>query len=135
MHKGSKLGTMTNVGESRLVKVIFSNIHKISDACANAFSRYIMIAQCMKNVFTFYYGKIFLWKNGVSEKIKAHLPQHPQALQQLFSPHLFNFIRTIFSPTPFKKEGRDYAFYMKDYKGEAIKLLPSCMTDFLFTEL
>ena len=25
----------------------------------------------------------FLWKNGVSVKIKAHLPQHPQALQQL----------------------------------------------------
>ena len=92
MHKGSKLGTMTNVGESRLVKVIFSNIHKISDACANAFSRYIMIAQCMRNVFTFYYGKIFLWKNVVSEKMKAYLPQHPQALQQLFSPHLFNFI-------------------------------------------
>ena len=34
----------------------------------------------------------FLWKNGVSEKIKAHLPLHPSALQQLFSPHLFNFI-------------------------------------------
>ena len=92
MHKGSKLETMTNLGESRLVKVIFSNTHKISDACANAFSRYIMIAQCMRNVFTFYYGKIFLWKNGVSEKIKAHLPQHPQAFVQLFSPHLLNFI-------------------------------------------
>ena len=65
----------------------------------------------------------FLWKNGVPRKIKAHLPQQPQALQQLFSPHVFNFIQKFFSPTQFKKEGRDYAFYMREYKVEAIKLL------------
>ena len=41
---------------------------------------------------------MFLWKNGVCEKIKAHLPQHPSALQQLFSPHLFNFIQKKISP-------------------------------------
>ena len=50
---------------------------------------------------------MFLWKNGVCEKIKAHLPQHPSALQQLFSPHLFNFIQKNFSPNPiFKKRQR-----------------------------
>ena len=54
VHKDNKLGIMTNVGKSRLVKVILTNIHKISDACANSFGRYIMIAQCMRNVFTFY---------------------------------------------------------------------------------
>ena len=54
VHKDNKLGIMTNVGKSRLAKVIFTSIHKISDACANIFGRYIMIAQCMKNVFTFY---------------------------------------------------------------------------------
>ena len=54
VHRDSKLGIMTNVGKSRLVKVIFTNIHKISDAYANSFGRYIMIAQCMRNVFTFY---------------------------------------------------------------------------------
>ena len=42
--------------------------------------------------------------------------------------------KKFFSPTPFK-EGRDYAFYMRDYKGETIKFLPFYMTDFLFTEL
>ena len=77
MHKDSKLGIMNNVGKSRLVKVIFTNIHKISDACANSFGRYIMIAQCMRNGFT-YYNFMFLWKNGLYEKIKAHLPQKPQ---------------------------------------------------------
>ena len=49
-----KTGTITNVGKNRLVKVIFTNIHKISDASANSFGRYIMIPQCMRNVFTFY---------------------------------------------------------------------------------
>ena len=53
VHEDSNLGIMTNVGKSRLVKVILTNIHKISDACANSFGRYIMIAQCMRNVFTF----------------------------------------------------------------------------------
>ena len=52
VHKDSKLGIMTNVGKNRLVKVIFTNIHKISDACANSFGRYI--AQCIRNIFTFY---------------------------------------------------------------------------------
>ena len=53
VHKDSKLGIMTNVGKSRPAKVIFRNIHNIRDAFANSFSRYIMIAQCMRNVFTF----------------------------------------------------------------------------------
>ena len=54
VHKDSKLGIMTNMGKSRLAKVIFTNIHKMSDACVNSFGRYIMIARCMRNVFTFY---------------------------------------------------------------------------------
>ena len=54
VHKDSKLEFMSNMAKSRLTKVIFTNIHKISDACANSFGRHIMIAQCMRNVFTFY---------------------------------------------------------------------------------
>ena len=54
MHKDSQLGIMTNVGKSRLVKVILTNVHKISDAYVNSFGRYIMIAQYMRNDFTFY---------------------------------------------------------------------------------
>ena len=61
-HKDNKLGIIINVGESRLVKVIFSKIHKISDACANSFRRYIMIGQCMRSVFTFYYIQVSLEK-------------------------------------------------------------------------
>ena len=54
VHKDSELGIMTNMGKNRLVKVIFTSINEISDACANNFGRYIMIAQCIRNVFTFY---------------------------------------------------------------------------------
>ena len=54
MDKDSKLGIMTNVGKNRLVTVIFTNIHKIIDVCANRFGRYIMIAQYMRKFFTFY---------------------------------------------------------------------------------
>ena len=57
-----KTGIITNVGKNRLVKVIFTNIHKISDACANSFGRYIMIAKCMRNVFTFYQIQVSLEK-------------------------------------------------------------------------
>ena len=53
VHKVNPLGIMTNVGKSRLVKAILTNIHKISDACANSFGRYIMIAQCIRNVLIF----------------------------------------------------------------------------------
>ena len=53
---------MTNVDKNRLVKAIFTNIHKINDACANSFDRYIMIAQCMRNIFTFYKIQVSLEK-------------------------------------------------------------------------
>ena len=77
----------------------------------------------------------FPWKKDVSEKIKAHLRQHPPALKKLFRPVLFNFIQKKLLAPPHLKKGRDYTFYMRDYKGETIKLLPFYMIDFLFTEL
>ena len=52
----------------------------------------------------------FLWQIGVSEKIKARLPQHPPASQQLFSLHLFNLFKKLLALPRFKKEDRDYAF-------------------------
>ena len=54
VHKDSKLGIMTNADKSRPAKVIFTNIHKTSDACVNSFGRYVMISQCMRTVFNFY---------------------------------------------------------------------------------
>ena len=54
VHKDSELGIMTKMSKSRLANVVFTNIHKISDAYANSFGRYVMTAQCMRNVFTFY---------------------------------------------------------------------------------
>ena len=64
VHKDNKLGIMTNVGKSRLVKVILTNIHKISDACANSFGRYIMIEKLIDTMYEkcFY----FLLNSGFS---------------------------------------------------------------------
>ena len=63
-------------------------------------------------------------------KIKAHLLQQPPALQQLFSAHLFNFIQKNCQPLLHLKKKVVTAFYMRDYKGQTIKLLPFYMTDF-----
>ena len=62
VNKDIKLGIMTNVGKNRLAKAIFTNIHKISDVCAKSFSRYIMIDQYMRNVFSFYKIQVSLEK-------------------------------------------------------------------------
>ena len=62
VHEDIKLGIMTNVGKNRIVKVIFTNTHKITDACANGFGRYIMVAQCMRNAFTFCSIQVLLEK-------------------------------------------------------------------------
>ena len=39
VYKDSKLGIITNVGRRRLLKIIFTNIHKMSDACVSNFGR------------------------------------------------------------------------------------------------
>ena len=55
---------------------------------------------CEKCFYFLLYKFKFPWKNGVSVKIKAHLPQQPPALRQLFSPHLFILFKKIVSPSP-----------------------------------
>ena len=103
-HKDNKLGIVTNVGKSRLVKVIFTNIHKISNVCANSFNTPWL--HSVWEMFLLFIKIKFLRKNGVSEKIKAHLPQHLQALWQLFSLHLFNFIQKNCLPKFLWKRGQ-----------------------------
>ena len=66
---------------------------------------------------------------------KAHLPQHFQYYKNCSAPTFLIYIQKILVLPSFKKEGRDYAFYVRDYKGDTKKLLPFCMTDFLTTEL
>ena len=72
----------------------------------------------------------FLWKNGVSEKTKAHLLQHPQHYNNCSAPTFLILFKKLLAPPPFKKESTDYAFYMRGYKGETMKLFPFYMTDY-----
>ena len=60
MPKYSKFEIMTIVGKNRLLKVIFTNIRKISDAYGNSFGRYIMIAQRRKIMFLLFIKFNFL---------------------------------------------------------------------------
>ena len=123
---------MTHVGKSRLVKAIFTKIHKISDALQFWCKHH----DCTMYEKCFY----FLLKSSSSgkmvflRKLKLIYPGTP-SITTIIHTHLFNFIQKIFSPTPFKKEDRDYAFCMTDYQGETIRLLPFYTTDLLFTEL
>ena len=76
----------------------------------------------------------FFWKNGVSEKIKAHAPATPNITTIVEPPTFWFYSKKLLAPPPFKKEDIDYAFYMRAYKGMT-KETPFYMTDFLFTEL
>ena len=96
------------------VNIIFLKINKIRDACANSFGKYIMIAQCVINVFT---------------------PASPSMTTMAQSPPFQFYSKSFLAPSQFKKEGRDYLFYMRNYNEETIKLLTFYMITFVFTEL
>ena len=70
VYKDSKLGIMTNVGKSRLLKVIFTNIHKISDGRANNFGRYIMTVHMYEKCFYFLSNSRFSGKMLFLRKLK-----------------------------------------------------------------
>ena len=68
-------------------------------------------------------------------KLKLIYSRTPQYYNNYSAPAFVILLKKFLDPSPFKKESRDYAWYMRDYKGQTIKLLPLYMTDFLFTEL
>ena len=63
------------------------------------------------------------------------MTKNPQHYNNYSAPTFLILLKKYLDPPPFKKEGRDYAFYMIDYKGETIKLLPFYVTDVLLIEL
>ena len=97
----------------------------------------IFLVDMYEKCFYFLLNSSFSGKMVFLRKLKLIYPSNSPALQQLFSPHLFNFFKKkkkMLAPTQFKKEDRDYAFYMRDYK-RVTKDTDFYMTDFLFTEL
>ena len=105
-----------NVGKCRLVKVIFSNIHK-NEKC------FYFLLHSSLSVKMLFLGKL-----------KLIYPSTPKRYNNCSAPTLIILVKKFLAPSPFKREGRDYAFYMREYKVETIKLLPFYMTHFLFTE-
>ena len=76
----------------------------------------------------------FLWKNGISEKIKLIYPCTCQHYNNCSALTLLISFKNFLAPPPFIKEDRDFALYMRVYKGETIKLL-TYMIGFLSIEL
>ena len=68
-------------------------------------------------------------------KLKLIYPSTSQHNNICSASNFLILFKKILDPPPFRKEGRDYAFYLRGYKGETVKLLPFYMRDFLFTEL
>ena len=67
-------------------------------------------------------------------KLKLISPSTSQHYNNCSVPTFLILFKKFLAPPPFKIE-EEYAFHMRDYKGETIKLLPFYMTDVLFTEL
>ena len=67
-------------------------------------------------------------------KLKLIYPSTSQHYNNCSAPTFLILFKKFLDPPPFKKEGRDYAFCMRDYKG-VTKETPFYMTHFLFTEL
>ena len=85
--------------------------------------------------FYFLLNSSFLGKIAFLGKLKLIKPPAPLSITTIVqSPPLLILFKNFLAPPPFKIVG-DYAFCMRGYKGETIKLLPFYMTDFLFTEL
>ena len=59
----------------------------------------------------------------------------PSSISTIFQPALSKFIQKFVIPPPSKKGSRDYAFYMRYYKKETIKLLSFYIKNIIFLEL
>ena len=85
--------------------------------------------------FYFLLDSSFSGKMVSLRKLKLIYHSTPQHYNNCSMTTFLILFKKFLDSPPFKKEGRDYSFYMRDYKGETITLLPFSMTDFLFTEL
>ena len=85
--------------------------------------------------FDFLLNSSFSGKMVFMRKLKLIYPSTSQHYNNCSAPTFLILFKKFLALPPFKKEGRDYAFYMREYKIGTIKLLPFYITDFLFAEL
>ena len=85
--------------------------------------------------FYFLLDSSFSGKMVSLRKLKLIYHSTPQHYNNCSVTTFLIWFKNFLGSHTFKNEGRGYSFYMRDYKGETIKLLPFYLTDFLFTEL
>ena len=74
--------------------------------------------------FYFLLNSSFPGKMVFMRKLKLIYPSTPQHYNNCSASAFLILFKKVLNPPLFKKEGRNYAFYMTDYKGEKTKLLP-----------
>ena len=80
--------------------------------------------------YYFLLKSIFPRKMVFMRKLKLTYSGTPQHYNSCSASTFLILFKKFLDQPPFRKEGTGYAFYMRDYKGEVIKLLPFYMTDF-----
>ena len=90
VHKDSKLAIMANVGKSRIAKIIFTNIHKISDAYM-----WKQFWQIHPDCTMYETCSSFLLNWSFSAKIVFHVPQHPQHYNNCSAPNVLILFKKL----------------------------------------
>ena len=120
VHKDSKLGVMTNLSKSRLVSHLYKHLQN---------------KWCMCQQFWYCFCFIsfkFLRKNCFLTKLKLISSSTPQCYNNFLTSTFLILFKNFLVPFPFKREGRDYVFYMRDYKEETMKLSPFYLRFFIY---
>ena len=79
--------------------------------------------------FYFLLNSSFEGKMVFLRKLKLIRPSTVQPYNNCSAPTFLFAFKRFLAPHPVKREGRDYVFYTRDYKGEKIKL-PSISQSF-----
>ena len=72
----------------------------------------------LEKCFYFLLNSSFSGKTVFLRKVKHNYPSTPQPYNNCSAPIFLILFKKFLDILPFKKEGRDYAFYMGDYKWE-----------------
>ena len=104
VHKDNKLGFITNAGKSRLVKVIFTNIHIISDALQTVLVHHVctMYGKC----FYFLLNSSFSGKMVFLRKLKLIYPSTPQHYNNCPALTFLILFKKLLAPPPILKKGQ-----------------------------
>ena len=99
------------MGKSRLAKVIFTNIRKISDAWDKQFWQIYHDCAMYEKCFYFLLNSSFSIKMVFLRKLKPIYPSTSQDYSNCSAPTFLILFKKLLAPPPFKKEDRNCIIY------------------------